>query len=268
MRRAVDKVRLRILRFLAGGEAHVEEAAQRGRVRMRSDRLGVISVEVTSLDVLVEANCIERFGDGMVRLTETGRAAYARFRETERPLLLQRGELGVATVETDDGPRAAAVNIRESPLFKLARLKDRNGRPFLDAVLFGAGERLRSDYTRGLLVPRLGVNWDSLGGGGSGGPGGSPLDLTDAALAARARVDRAIEAVGPELAGLLLDVCCFLKGLETVEAERGWPVRSAKVVLKAALSALARHYAPETRRQTGRILHWGASDYRPRTARP
>lgn len=268
MRRAAEKVRLRILRFLVGGEAHVEEAALHGRVRLRSERMGVISVEVGALAVLVEAKCIERRGDGMVRLTETGRAAYARFREIERPLLLQRGELGVVTLETADGPRGAAMNIQESPLFKLARRKDRNGRPFLEAALFRAGERLRSDYSRGLLMPRLGVNWDSLGGGGSGGPGGSALELTDAALAARARVDRAIEAVGPELAGLLVDVCCFLKGLETVEAERGWPVRSAKVVLRTALSALARHYAPEAPRKTGRILHWGASDYRPRTARP
>lgn len=268
MRRAADKVRLRILRFLVGGEALVEEAALRGRVRLRSERLGVISVEVAALAVLVEANCVQRHGDGMVRLTETGRAAYERFRETERPLLLQHGELGVVTVETADGPRPAAMNVQESPLFKLARRKDRDGRPFLDADLFRAGERLRRDYTRGLLMPRLGVNWDSLGGGGTGGPGGRALDLTDSALAARARVDRAIKAVGPELAGLLVDVCCFLKGLETVEAERGWPVRSAKVVLKAALSALARHYAPERRRTAGRILHWGASDYRPRTARP
>ena len=268
MKGRADKARLRILRFLAGGEAHVDEAALPGRIRLRSRRLGVISVEATALEALAGAGCVQAAGEGMVRLTETGRAAYARLRETERPFLLQHAELGAVTVETAEGPRAAAANLSESPLFKLARRKDRDGRPFLDADLFRAGERLRSDYTRGLLMPRLGVNWASLGGGGSGGPGGGAFDLTDAALAARARVDRAIEAVGPELAGLLVDVCCFLKGLETVEAERGWPVRSAKVVLKAALSALARHYAPEPRRTAGRILHWGARDYRPGGARP
>ncbi|MFN3547662.1 MAG: DUF6456 domain-containing protein [Mesorhizobium sp.] len=263
-----DRTRLRILRFLAGGEVRAEAAARSGWVSLRSARLGVISVESAALDALAEAGCVEPGGAGQLRLTETGRAAYARAREAERPFLLQHAELGAVTVETAEGPQAAAMNLSESPLFKLARRKDRDGRPFLDADLFRAGERLRADYTRGLLMPRLGVNWASLGGGGSGGAGGGAVDLTDAALAARARVDRAIEAVGPELAGLLVDVCCFLKGLETVEAERGWPVRSAKVVLRAALSALARHYAPQPRRAAARILHWGARDYRPRNARP
>jgi len=158
----------------------------------------------------------------------------------------------------------------ESPLAWLARRRGRDGRPMLDSVQVEAGERLRADFSFGGLQPRTTVDWSGFGGGGAASrrvPGGATVDLADATLAARERVNRAIAAVGPELAGVLVDVCCFLKGLEAAERERGWPARTAKVVLALALDRLAAHYglgrAVVGPRQSRGVRHWGAAGYRP-----
>lgn len=127
----------------------------------------------------------------------------------------------------------------ESPLTRLAARKGPDGAAFLAPHEVAAGERLRADFTRGALMPGITQRWDDTP---RSGPRSGPAELSDAALDCRQRVTLAMKAVGPELSGVLLDVCCFLKGTERVEAERQWPARSAKLMLKTALAVLARHY--------------------------
>jgi hypothetical protein len=169
--------------------------------------------------------------------------------------------------EAPAGAPAPLIDLEESPVAQLARRRWRDGKPFLDAVAVAAAERLRSDFERGQLQPRVTANWSAtVNRGRRSGDAGGIADLTDAALAARRRVGLAVAAVGPELSGVMIDVCCFLKGLETVERERGWPARSAKLALSLALAALARHYGFSSAAHgpaRSKLRHWGSDDYRP-----
>jgi len=163
-------------------------------------------------------------------------------------------------------PDATLVNDSESPLAWLARRKDTDGRPMLDAAQFAAGERLRADFTRAAMMPRTGADLTAPVAHGRRGGSDRMEHFSDVVIAAKQRVNRAIEAVGPEFSGLLLDVCCFLKGLETVERERRWPRRTSKVVLGLALDRLARHYGIAVEiagRPHAGLRAWHREDARP-----
>jgi len=194
--------------------------------------------------------------DGVVSLTAAGERHLRRGLSGE-PVPAATGMR--ATPASDGGP---AVNEAESPLARLFLRKDSNGKAWLDADQFEAGERLRRDFERGGLQPRISANWTaSVGGRGRGA--GAASELSDFALDCRRRVNAAIEALEPSLAGVALDICCFLKGLEQVERERRWPPRSAKLMLRTALSVLADHYGLRAGRAQARMRHWGEADYRP-----
>jgi len=147
-------------------------------------------------------------------------------------------------VETEAGRNAVLIDEAESPLLWLARRKGRDGAPLIAPHQLLAGERLRAEFTRAGLTPCTTSNWHAPVARDRRS-GNSGLHMTDAIIAARQNLNRALDAAGPELSGVLLDVCCFLKRLEDVERERAWPSRSAKVVLQLALDRLARHYGYE-----------------------
>jgi hypothetical protein len=145
-------------------------------------------------------------------------------------------------IATEDGHANVTVDESESPLAWLARRRGRDGRAMIEPHQLQAGERLRIDFTRANLMPRTTSNWASPIASDRRGESNRAGDFTESMISARQHVHEALDGVGPEFSGLLIDVCCFLKGLEDVERERLWPARSAKIVLQLALDRLARHY--------------------------
>ena len=267
-----EKDALRVLKRLSvrGGRLF---AGDGNRYRLtRGGRRGARGQQEVSAEVVESLGArglIAPAADGGWVLTASGRMFVRRGLATATESPHQQQQPGPVTLNDDAlGTITVTVNHNESPLSWLRRRKGSDGRPMIDGAEFEAGERLRSDYTRAQLLPRITANWTAAVAGRrrNGGAGGI-AELTEAALAARKRVAQALAAVGPELGGVLVDFCCFLKGLEQVEQERRWPARSAKVVVEMALRELARHYGLLARargpERSGKIRGWGTDDFRP-----
>ena len=225
-------------------------------------------VRAMHLAVAIHATMQDQLARGrpVLEITETGRAKLRRSAAPEADKFqAQHREIDETVIEPHG---AVKRNEAESPLAWLARRKDRAGRAMLDPASFAAGERFRHDFTLAGLQPRVTSDWSNPVSGAALGDRG--MHISDLMVAARQRLDTALEALGPELGSLVIDVCGFLKGLETVEAEHGWPARSAKVVLGIALARLAAHYglATEARgpARARALRHWGSEDYRPKVS--
>ncbi|WP_300982820.1 DUF6456 domain-containing protein [Roseicyclus sp.] len=171
------------------------------------------------------------------------RQAALGFAEAATPFQAQHAVWGVARVTEGGKSRKLRVNLAESPLAILGRRKGPDGQPFLSPALVQAGEKLREDFERAQMGPRVGQNWDRFLTGGDRGGFLNDSGLAEGPRAARARVSDALDDLGPGLADVVLRVCCFLEGLESAEKRLGWSARSGKIVLKIGLQRLLAHYA-------------------------
>lgn len=132
--------------------------------------------------------------------------------------------------------RSVTVNVTESPLGWLL------SRGLVSQRQFDAGERLRSDWERAQLSPRITMIWDSAPVSGGRGGSASRPDLTGAQIDARRRFDQAIDCAGPGLADILWRVVCSGEGMREAETALGWPARAGKLVLTFALDRVADFY--------------------------
>ena len=96
------------------------------------------------------------------------------------PLRAQHLELGRRQIRDDSGFCDVTVDEAESPLAWLARRKGRDGRALIEPVQLLAGERLRAEFTRAHLMPRITSNWSAAVA--SGARGASPASFTEAVI--------------------------------------------------------------------------------------
>lgn len=151
---------------------------------------------------------------------------------SERPI-----DQGIASEQPDARTvRSVTVNLAESPLGWL------RARGLVTQRQFDAGERLRSDWERAQLAPRVTMAWDAapVANGRSGTSG--PPDLNGAQIDAKRRFQAAVDAAGPGLADILWRVVCAGEGMRDAETSLGWPARAGKLVLTLALDRVAAFY--------------------------
>ena len=155
-------------------------------------------------------------------------------------LLAERSIQGEAVIGPRAGPgspnRSVTVNLAESPLGWLF------ARGHLSSRQFDAGERLRFDWERAQLSPRVTMGWDSAPPSAQrgGSPGGA--DPRAAQIDAKRRFDAAVDSAGPGLADILWRVVCSGEGMREAESALGWPARAGKLVLTIALDRVADFY--------------------------
>ena len=151
------------------------------------------------------------------------------------PRLLREESIEGAS-ESARRARSVVVNLAESPLGWLL------SRRLISRRQFDAGERLRADWERAQLAPRVTMAWDSAPmARGRGGAGVGP-DLGGAQIDAKRRFNDAIAAAGPGLADILWRIVCAGEGMRDAETALGWPARAGKLVLTFALDRVADHY--------------------------
>ena len=245
-----------------------------------SDRNGfaaaLAALDMTAFRALAAADWIELNASGQWLLAKPGRDAVRRARSGAPPsdgtaeLPDEPEELPPIPPQLPHAPVRSAVD-RDSPLGWLHSRRDKLGRQLLSDHAYDAGERLRADFWFAAMTPRITASWNPVSSDRNAqrSAPSSGLDMNDSVADAKQRVRRALAAVGPELSGILIDVCCHEKGIEDTEREVGWPVRSGRIVLQLALERLARHYglAPPGKERSwvpeGRIRGWGDGTSRP-----
>ena len=113
---------------------------------------------------LIAHDHVNRHQDGRLEVTRSGRAYLARRQAAKQgfelgPFIAQHLDPVQSAGDGSAGGAQPLVDAAESPLVWLARRKTRDGRPLIAPEQLQAGERLRAEFTRAQMTPRVTSNW-------------------------------------------------------------------------------------------------------------
>lgn len=220
-----------ILRFLRGlikfGSAQYVQCE--GRYVIGAPKL--ISLPADQVKTLVSKGIVHLHNRSVFPIPETTTWIRRHLVQSDTPFAEQHRQ----TERNADG---LSINKSESPLARLATGKTH----FLLPHQFAAGERFRSLFQRAALRVRTTMSYQPDPVARKNQGTGVGADLSDMNIDARRQIDAIYTRLPADCTGVIIDACGFEKGLQQIESERGWPRRSAKLVLRIGLDQLAAYF--------------------------
>ena len=133
------------------------------------------------------------------------------------------------------------LNLNENPISRLSIVKV-GKKSYLLPHHIEAAKRFSFLMERANLRSNITMNYNEGQLSGTKGSATSKSEITDMAIDARKKINDLLSNLPSDCASIIIDICGFEKGLQLCESERGWPRRSAKLVLRIGLEQLAQNF--------------------------
>lgn len=125
---------------------------------------------------------------------------------------------------------------------RLAAARDPAGTTYLQPHHVAAANRLERLIRRAQVMQRVTMSYNPASAGGGRAAANHVETASDSAADARRKLNGLASAMPADCWGVVFDICGLGKGLQQIETERGWPRRSAKLVLRIGLDDLAARF--------------------------
>lgn len=220
-------------------------------------QIGSLVVPASLVKDFLQKDLIRITGQKIVILNEPGQMLFRRLFHLKKiiknpanpisanPYIAQHSNFQLEQIKVGKKPETIVRNLGNTTLSWLLKRKDKFGKAYITHEHLEAGEKLSQDFEYSGAHPKTTGFYDGVPISGKSKGGWRMVYPTERQLAAKARVNKALEFVGPGLSDILVRVCCFHEGLEQAERQLVWPTRSGKLVLKMALDRLVEHYNPK-----------------------